>query len=101
VSTQGVRFGSAFLRARWPRGTGLRGQPWGRGDGLYYYRARYYDPALGRFISRDPAEWGDGTTNWGAGDINWTTKDPTRFHGGLDLYAYVDNNPCQQDRPHW
>lgn len=25
-------------------------------SGLYYLRARYYDPALGRFISRDPAE---------------------------------------------
>jgi len=23
---------------------------------LYYLRARYYDPALGRFLSRDPAE---------------------------------------------
>ncbi len=24
-------------------------------SGLYFYRARYYDPAVGRFISRDPA----------------------------------------------
>jgi len=36
---------------------------------LYYYGARYYDPYIGRFISRDPA--GDG--------INW--------------YAYCRNNP--------
>lgn len=36
-----------------------------------YYRARYYDPKIGRFIS----------------------EDPIRFDGGLNLYAYVDNNP--------
>lgn len=24
------------------------------GIGLYYYRARYYDPKVGRFISEDP-----------------------------------------------
>ena len=36
---------------------------------LYYYGARYYDPYIGRFISRDPA--GDG--------INW--------------YTYCRNNP--------
>ncbi|MGE4444338.1 MAG: RHS repeat-associated core domain-containing protein [Candidatus Altimarinota bacterium] len=39
--------------------------------GLYYNRARYYSPELGRFISRDPIDIAD--------DIN--------------LYAYVGNNP--------
>lgn len=39
--------------------------------GLYYYRARWYDPQVGRFISEDPA----------------------RFRGGLNWYAYVDNDP--------
>jgi len=38
--------------------------------GLYYYRARYYNPTLQRFISEDPAE----------------------FAGG-DTYAYVENSP--------
>ena len=33
------------------------------GSGLYYYPARYYDPALGRFISEDPL-------GFDAGDIN-------------------------------
>jgi RHS repeat-associated protein len=41
-------------------------------NGLYYMRARYYDPQVGRFISEDPAGF-DG------GDVN--------------LYAYVQNNP--------
>jgi RHS repeat-associated protein len=29
--------------------------------GLYYYRARYYDPTPGRFISEDPISFGGGT----------------------------------------
>ena len=41
--------------------------------GLYYYRARYYDPKAGRFITRDPI-------SFNGGDVN--------------LYAYVQNNPC-------
>jgi RHS repeat-associated protein len=41
------------------------------GTGLYYYRARYYDPTLQRFISRDPlAEW-----------------------AGVNFYSYVGNKP--------
>ncbi len=41
------------------------------GTGLYYYRARYYSPVLQRFIS----------------------EDPIGLEGGINLYAYVDNNP--------
>ena len=29
-------------------------------SGLYYFRARYWDPALGRFIARDPIGYVDG-----------------------------------------
>ena len=39
---------------------------------LYYYRARYYDPAVGQFISEDPI-------GFSAGDAN--------------LYRYTSNNP--------
>jgi uncharacterized protein RhaS with RHS repeats len=39
---------------------------------LYYYRARYYDPKAGRFISEDPI-------GFGGGDVN--------------LFRYVGNNP--------
>ena len=48
------------------------------GTGLYYYRARYYHPALQRFISEDPLEFA-------AGDPN--------------LYAYVGNNPVSYTDP--
>jgi RHS repeat-associated protein len=33
------------------------------GTGLYYYRARYYSPKLGRFIGEDPLGWASGQTN--------------------------------------
>ncbi len=47
------------------------GREWDQETGLYYYRARYHDPSVGRFIS----------------------EDPTWFHGGINFYAYVGNNP--------
>jgi RHS repeat-associated protein len=48
------------------------------GTGLYYYRARYYHPALQRFISEDPI-------GFAAGDVN--------------LYAYVANAPLDFSDP--
>ena len=46
--------------------------------GLYYYRARYYDPATGRFLSRDPEGLAGGTPN---------------------LYSYLGNNPVNGTDP--
>ena len=45
--------------------------------GLYQYRARYYDAALGRFISRDPI----------------------LYRAGPSLYAYVKNSPVNRVDP--
>jgi RHS repeat-associated protein len=45
--------------------------------GIYYYRARYYSPGFGRFIS----------------------EDPVGFFGGLDFYAYVGDNPSNAADP--
>lgn len=54
------------------------GREWDKETGLYYYRARYYDPIDGIFIS----------------------KDPIGFRGGdVNLYAYVQNNPINWRDP--
>lgn len=51
---------------------GFTGRETDNFTGLMHYRARFYDPNLGRFISEDPI-------GFGGGDIN--------------LYGYVWNNP--------
>ncbi len=45
------------------------------GNGLYFYRNRYYSPLLGRFISEDPAA------------------------DGLNFYAYADDDPIDFSDP--
>ncbi len=47
------------------------------GTGLYFYRARYYDPVLGRFVSSDPIGLG----------------------GGMNTYSYVARNPLSLTDP--
>lgn len=46
--------------------------------GLYYYRARYYNSQLQRFISEDPVEF---------------------LGGDINLYAYAQNNPIMSTDP--
>ena len=50
--------------------------------GLYYLQARYYDPKIGRFISPDNTKY----------------LEPTTI-GGLNLYAYCNNNPVMYADP--
>jgi RHS repeat-associated protein len=45
--------------------------------GLYYYRARYYHPTVGRFVS----------------------EDPIGLAGGANVYAYVGGNPASNRDP--
>jgi RHS repeat-associated protein len=45
--------------------------------GLYYYRARYYDSGIGRFLS----------------------EDPIAFKGGMNFFSYGKNNPVNYVDP--
>jgi RHS repeat-associated protein len=47
------------------------------GLGIDYYRARYYNPATGRFLS----------------------EDPSGFRSGINFYAYADSNPISFTDP--
>ena len=46
-------------------------------DSTVYYRARYYDPTIGRFIS----------------------EDPIKFSGGDNFYRYAENDPVDLTDP--
>jgi len=53
-------------------GYAFTGREWDPALGFYYYRARYYDPAAGRFAG----------------------EDPVGFEAGDNFYTYVENNPA-------
>ena len=54
------------------------GREWDPDTELYYNRARWYDPQARRFIS----------------------EDPIGLDGGINLYAYVGNNPLNMVDPY-
>jgi RHS repeat-associated protein len=74
---------------------GYTGQMWDANVGLYYYRARWYDPHTGRFISQDPL-------SFAAGDVNlyrYVTNSPTNFTDPTGLIGYGANTPGSRPPP--
>jgi len=58
-------------------GYAFTGREWDSETNLYYYRARYYAPTIGRF----------------------TGEDPVGFTGGLSAFAYAANEPVTKTDP--
>jgi RHS repeat-associated protein len=58
-------------------GYAFTGREWDPETALYYYRARYYDPRLGRFVS----------------------EDPIGLRGAINRYSYVNNAPLNWTDP--
>ena len=76
--TSGVRpLGQHDRQWRAPTGWAFTGRENDTETGLYYYRARYYDPTTARFLSEDPGG----------------------LRGGLMRYAYVVNSPVRFTDP--
>jgi RHS repeat-associated protein len=92
-------FGKMTLKKFSPRGLlGNRymftGREYDSETGLYYYRARYYHPSIGRFMQADPL-----------GTVPDKTEKNTfgpfeRYSEGFNLYTYVENNPIMYIDPH-
>ena len=59
-----------------------RGYYYDKELGLYYLKSRYYDPTVGRFITQDDVDYAD-----------------YEAIGGLNLYAYCNNNPVMHSDP--
>jgi RHS repeat-associated protein len=66
-----------LLQGASTNGYGFTGREWDAETGLAYYRARYYDPKSGRFLS----------------------EDPIGFEGGTNFYSYVWDNPVNSIDP--
>ena len=68
------------------------GREWDASTGLYYYRARYYDPALGQFLSPDPLPAALDEP-LGQNPYLYVRNQPLRF---VDPLGLAPNNPLEQ-----
>ncbi|HLY42789.1 MAG TPA: RHS repeat-associated core domain-containing protein [Terracidiphilus sp.] len=72
-----------------------RGEQWDSDLGLYYLRARYYNPITGRFMGRDP-EGDDDDYDDSDDPEDWeVAADPKNLHA----YLYANGDPVNLEDP--
>lgn len=62
---------------------GFAGREWDNDAGLYYNRARWFSPALGRFLSEDPLGFNAGDSNL----YRYAGGDPVNFRDPSGMYG--------------
>jgi RHS repeat-associated protein len=71
-------------------------------SGLYYYRARYYNPGMGRLLQVDPIGYANGTNLY-----TYVTNNPVKYVDPYGLIAAENEccknsrEQCQQDADGW
>lgn len=88
-------FGGLPTKQRSETPYSFTGREFDQDTGLYYYRARHYDPSVGRFIQRDPIQFAGGDVNL-YGYVDSVGK-PIQF--SANLYHYAFNNPINLKDP--
>ena len=74
-------YGSSFTKTgTTPNNYLNRGEQYDSDLGLYYLRARYYNPATGRFLSRDPGKSGTTAPDATRNDLNSDAKQEVSFY---------------------
>ena len=65
------------------------GRRWDPETQIYFYRARYYSPPLGRFLSRDPIGYTDAM-----GLYEYVESNPVEYTDAFGLYFKWSSCPC-------
>lgn len=85
-------FGKPLAAAVVDQPYGFTGREYDAESGLYFYRARHYDPATGRFLQEDPL-------GFDAGDLNlyrYTWNDPLHWTDPSGLTAAIESGGLAQ-----
>ncbi len=79
------------LRYRWT------GREYDAETGFYFFRSRYYDPRVQRFVQEDPIAFAGGVNLYGYGDGNPTNgRDPDGLAMDPDMYTRDPNDRIWQ-----